>query len=318
MNKVVIPVYNYRGMMLDGAAKILRENGFEVELLESDKPVTPEKLLEMCKDAYGICCGPEKYPAELLKQCPNLKIIMKYGVGVDNIDIDACKELGITVGKCANNIPVAEHAVMLMLASLKQVKKFDRIIRNGGWDRANVYELTGRTVGIIGFGNIGRRVAEMIGGFDVKILAYDPYPNQAEADRLHATYVDLDYLLKNSDIISLHMPGTTDGTYLIGKEQFDMMKDNVVLINTARGSLINQKDLCDALDSGKIYAAGLDVFEKEPTGNDNPLFKYDNVIVTPHVASGTLETHTKMGVTCAEGVIAYSKGEKLQYPVLQY
>ena len=316
MKKVAIPVYNYRGMMLDGAAKILRENGFDVELLESDKPVTEEQKLAMCKDAYGICCGPEKYSAELLKQCPNLKIIMKYGVGVDNIDLDACKELGITIGKCANNIPVAEHAVMLMLASLKQVKKFDRIIRNGGWDRANVFELTGKTVGIVGFGNIGRRVAEMIGGFNVKILAYDPYQNPAEAERLHATYVDFDYLIQNSDIITLHMPGTTDGTYLIGKKQFDMMKDNVVLINTARGSLINQNDLCEALDSGKIFSAGLDVFEKEPTGNSNPLFKYDNVIVTPHVASGTLETHTQMGVTCAEGIIAYAKGEKLQYPVL--
>lgn len=317
MKKIVIPIYNYRGMIFPEALDELRAHGFEVVTYESDTKISIEETKELVKDAFAIINGPEAINAEVLEAAPELKIITKYGVGTDNIDLETCKKRGIVVTKSVNNIPVAEHAVMLMLSVLKDIRRFDAIARAGGWDRANVRELTGKTVGILGFGKIGCRVAEMISGFDTKVLAYDPYPNYEEAKRLNVEFKSFEEILKTADIISLHLPGTPENYHLIGRKEFEMMKDGAVIVNTARGTLIDQDALYEALASDKLWGAGIDVFEKEPCCADNPLFALaKNLIVSPHVASGTLETHLSMGLICAKSIIDFEAGRPVENRVV--
>lgn len=317
MKKVLVPIYNYRGMMITPAIECLRENGFEVVTYESDSKISVEELKEMIRDAYAVINGPEPISREVLDEAKELKIIAKYGVGTDNIDLSLCKERGIVVTKSVNNVPVAEHAVMLMLAVLKDIRRFDNIARQGRWDRANVHELTGKTVGILGLGKIGCRVAEMVSGFNTKVLAYDPYPNYKEAERLHIEFCTKEEVLQNADIITLHLPGTSENYHIISEKEFAMMKDGAIIINTARGTLIDQNALCDALTSHKLWGAGIDVFETEPCRADNPLFALnENLIVSPHIASGTLETHTSMAMICGKAIMDFSAGQRVENRVV--
>ena len=294
---------------------MLLDAGFEIVSNDTGKILSPEDQKALIKDAYAIIAGTEKYDAAMLEGCDNLKVVVRFGVGTDNFDLETMKKMGIQVGVIANYNSVAEFALMLILCAMKNFSRFDGAVRQGKWSRFPMRELTGKTVGIVGFGRIGRRLAELLHGFDVKMLAYDPYMNDEAAKQRGVTPVALDELLAEADVVSLHLPSTPQTHHLINAETLAKMKDGAYLINTARGSLVNEADLIDALSSGKLAGVGLDVFEKEPVTADNPIFALEGNALAPHAAALSFETNYNGGIICAQSIINVYNGEKPVYPL---
>lgn len=234
--------------------------------------------------------------AEMIRSAPKLKLLHKWGIGVDKFDLDAARAaripVAITAG--ANAGAVSEHAVMLMLATNRCLSLADRKLREGQWIRpqlrAKAYQLSGKTVGILGFGNIGRMVAHRLAGFDVTILFHDIRRIDMATQRaLHASPVSFEELLERSDVLSVHVPLTKVTRGIINADTLARMKPNSILVNAARGEVVDEAAVYDALVSGKLRGAGLDVFHQEPADPNNPLFKLDQVVVTPHVAGSAID-----------------------------
>ncbi|MDW8045619.1 MAG: hydroxyacid dehydrogenase, partial [Nitrososphaerota archaeon] len=250
-----------------------------------------------------------------------LKIIVKYGSkpGIDNVDLEAAIEKGIIVSYTpqANSDSVAEHTITLMLALLKKLNVMARRLKEGLWRDKNIlgYELLGKSVGIIGLGAIGYRVAEKMKGFGVRLLAYDPYVPNERAKEVGVELVDLNTLLRESDIVTIHATLTKETTRLIGEKELRMMKKNAIIVNTARGAIIDEKSLIKALKEGWIAGAALDVFEEEPPKPNHPLLNMDNVIATPHSASCTYEAWRREGFMAAEEVLRVLRGEKPRFSI---
>ena len=234
--------------------------------------------------------------AEMIKSAPKLKLLHKWGIGVDKFDLDAARAaripVAITAG--ANAGAVSEHTVMLMLATYRRLALADRKLRDGIWIRPQIrgqaYQLSGKTVGLLGFGNVGRMVAHRLAGFNVTILYHDiRRADMATEKSLHVTPVPLDELLERSDVLSLHVPLTRVTRGIINADAIARMKIGAILINAARGEVLDEPALYDALVSGKLHGAGLDVFAKEPADPANPLLKLDQVVVTPHTAGSAID-----------------------------
>jgi len=238
-----------------------------------------------------------KMTKEWIDKAPKCALIQRFGAGVDSVDVPEASRRGIpvavTTGKNARS--VAEHAVMLMLAVYKHlITAHNKIVNEGLWLntvlRDVAYELSFKKVAIIGMGNVGRLVAKMVHGFECEVAYYDLYRMSAENEqKAGVTYMELDDLVKWADVITVHAPLTEQTSHVINEARLNMMKPSTILINTSRGGLVDEKALIAALQAGKLRGAGLDVFEKEPTNQDNPLTKFENVIVTPHTAGGTNE-----------------------------
>lgn len=297
------------------ARKMLLEAGFEIVSNDTGKILSPEDQKALIKDAYAIIAGTEKYDAAMLEGCDNLRAIIRFGVGTDNFDLATMKKMGIQVGVIANYNSVAEFALMLILCTMKNFSRFDGAVRQGKWSRFPMRELSEKTVGIVGFGRIGRRLAELLQGFHVKLLAYDPYMNEEAAKQRSVTPVSLDELLAQSDVVSLHLPSTPQTHHLVNAESIAKMKDGAYLINTARGSLVKEEDLLDALNSGKLAGVGLDVFEKEPVTADNPIFAMEGNALAPHAAALSYETNYNGGIICAQSIIDVYNGGNPVYPL---
>lgn len=268
--------------------------GFELITVET---TTEEERLLKVPDADFILVGPTPITAKLLEKAKNVKLVQKTGVGVDKIDLKAAAEMGIPVANTGgtNAIAVAEHTILLILAVYKKLPIAHQSLVEGRWAkwdyRCESYEIHGKIAGIVGMGNIGREVTKRLHGFGANIIYYDMYklPPEKEVE-LGIQYVSLDELLKTSDIISLHVTLTEQTYHLIGKRELNLMKKSAILINTARGALVDEVALYEALKERRITAAGLDVFSKEPPDPKDPIFSLDNVVVTPHIGGGTRET----------------------------
>jgi D-3-phosphoglycerate dehydrogenase / 2-oxoglutarate reductase len=258
-------------------------------------------------DADAVIIRSVPLPGELLRNSPRLKVIAKHGAGLDSVDLDTATELGIIVATSgnANSGSVAEHAIALMLAVMRRIPELDTLVRAGGYrerERLQAFpDLFGATVGIVGYGNIGRAVAEMLAGFRCEILVHDP---QA-ADSL-----PLDELLQRSDVVTLHLPLTEDTRHLIGPAELERMKPGAVLVNTSRGGTADEEALTKALTAGPIRAAGLDVFEQEPPDVSAPLFAAPNVVLTPHAGGGTELARVRAATESAEAALAVLRGER--------
>jgi lactate dehydrogenase-like 2-hydroxyacid dehydrogenase len=257
---------------------------------------------------------------EFLDAAPHLGMVQNAFVGYDNIDVAACTKHGVLVCNVPEDMSeaVAQHAMALILDVSKKVTSVDRAIRRDrGWTRGKIdvvgFELWGKTLGILGLGNIGGRIAmKLRGAFNMRILAYDPFLVPSEAQRYGATLVDLPTLVKEADVISVNCLLTRTGpspTYhLLGANEFAMMKPTTVVVNTSRGSVIDEPALIAALKAGTIAAAGLDVFETEPITADNPLLDLDNVVLTAHQSSSSLEARIRTPASGMENVIRYVQG----------
>jgi len=264
-----------------------------------------------------IIVATAKVTEGLLKNAKKLKLIQHQGVGYDNIDIQAAKRMGIPIGLTpeGTSIGVAEHTLLLILSVYKKIVIAHNSLLKGEWLqfplRPESYEMYGKILGLVGFGRIGREVAKRAKPFDVRILYYDKYIHvlPEEKEKLGVEEVSFEKLLAESDIVSLHVPLTDETKGMMNHKTFKAMKNTAILINTARGSLVNEKDLYEALKDRGIAGAGLDVFEKEPPSSDNPLFKLDNVILTPHISAGTKDALIAKMRAAFANMVRVTKGE---------
>ncbi len=282
-----------------------------------------EVLLEEAKKSDAlVTLLTDKVDCRLIEESqPRLRIIAQYAVGYDNIDLECAIKHGVYVTNTPGVLTdaVADFTWGLILAVTRRIVEADEFVRSGKWYESGTgwhpimllgFEVTGKTLGIIGMGRIGRAVAERAKGFRMKILYYDKrrLPPEEE-ERLGAKYVDLDTLLRESDIVSLHTPLTPETYHMIGERELRLMKPTAYLVNTARGKVVDTEALVKALREGWIAGAALDVFEQEPLPPDHPLTKFRNVVLAPHIASATTETRTRMAEIVAENLIAFYKGE---------
>ncbi|MEM3696862.1 MAG: hydroxyacid dehydrogenase [Candidatus Bathyarchaeia archaeon] len=267
-------------------------------------------ILKFCREADAfITRGFIKIPREVLDVSKNLKVIGVHGVGVDHIDVDFAEKKGIRIVRTPEALTdsVAEFTVGLILALLRKIPLADGAVRKGEWNKKYSglvgVELMGKTIGILGFGRIGSAVAKRLCGFNVNLVYYKRNRSVELERQLGVKYVSFNELLKISDIISIHVPLTSETYHMISFKEFALMKRGVYIVNTARGAVIDEKALYKALVSGKVAGAALDVFESEPLSLDNPLTRFDNVILTPHLAANCEETLKRLAVAVAEKVI---------------
>lgn len=286
------------------AYQILEEHGIEYFRPKEGRILTEEELKIQLKDMDGIIVGVDPLTEEVLKEAPQLKVISKYGVGTDNIDKDYCNKnnIKVTITANANADAVADYAFCLMMSVARRVLEIDKGCRQKDWSKKVSADVFGKTLGLIGMGNIGKGVAKRAGGFDMKILAYDLFPDEAFAKEHNIEYTDIDTLLQNSDFISIHLPLTEKTKNLIDAAAFQKMKKTAIIVNTARGGLIHEKDLYDALCNHDIYGAGIDVFEEEPP-KESKLLELDNIVIGSHTSASTFEAVNKMSTMAAENII---------------
>jgi D-3-phosphoglycerate dehydrogenase len=279
-----------------------------------DTSLTKERVVELLRnvDAWIVATAP--VTREMLASFPKLKVIAKRGVGYDQIDVAAAKELGrvVTFAPGGNGPSVGDHTIALMLAVAKRLCEFRELMRAGNWSVQPVTELYRKTVGLVGLGRIGRGVAQRLKGFETTILAFDEIPDQQYAKANGIRFVDLPYLLQESDYISLHLPLTPSSRNLINEAALASMKETAILVNTARGGLVDEAALLRALRTGKIAGAGLDVLlgEQEPAWRSTAeeLMSLPNVVVTPHVAGASREGLARGNLLAAQGIVAVLDG----------
>ncbi|KGN37050.1 phosphoglycerate dehydrogenase [Knoellia subterranea] len=246
-----------------------------------------------------------KMDAEAIAAAKNLKVIARAGVGLDNVDVPAATQAGVMVvnAPTSNITSAAELAVGLLLSTARNIAPANQALKGGAWKRSKYggVELLEKKVGVVGFGRIGQLVAERLKGFGMEILAYDPYVSAQKAGQLGARLVTLDELLAESDFITVHLPKTSETAGLLGKEAFTKVKPSVRIINAARGGIVDEEALAEALREGRVAGAGIDVFATEPT-TESPLFEFESVVVTPHLGASTEEAQEKAGVSVAKSV----------------
>jgi D-3-phosphoglycerate dehydrogenase len=274
-----------------------------------------DEIIAALAEADGFILRIGKIDGKAMRQCPRLRVIARPGVGVDNVDVATATELGIPVviAPRANSRSVAEHAIGLIFATAKNIVDSDVETRKGNWNVREKYaavELLGRTVGVVGFGNIGRETAKLAAACGMRVGVYDPFVTKADVEAAgHRHYGDVLDLLRESDVVTLHMPSTPETRRLIRRETLAMMKPTAFIINCARGDIIDEDALHEALSSGKLAGAGLDVLVQEPMKAGHPLFALPNVVVTPHLAAQTREATARGVVMAAQGTLAVLAGE---------
>jgi lactate dehydrogenase-like 2-hydroxyacid dehydrogenase len=297
-----------------------------VRLWDSDEPIPRATLLEWVQGIDGLyCLLTERIDDELLDAAgPTLKVISTMSVGYDHVDVAACRRRNVAVGNTPGVLTdtTADLALALMLATARRLPESIDAVRNGEWSTWKPewmagYDLHHSTVGIVGLGRIGAAVARRVLGFDCRILYHDPFPNPALAESVGAEHVELDQLLAESDFVTLHCQLTPETHHLMNAEAFRKMKPTAILINTSRGPVVDQDALHDALRSGEIGGAGLDVTMPEPLPAGHKLLTLPNCVVLPHIASASIATRRAMAVLAADNLIAGVQGKPLLTPVEQ-
>jgi D-3-phosphoglycerate dehydrogenase len=290
----------------EGLEKLLEHPEIQVDI--KPKP-SQEELINLIKGYDGLLIRSEvKVTKDVIEAADTLKVICRAGTGVDNVDLQAATKKGIIVMNVpgGNTISACEHTIGLILAMMRNIPQAHASLKSGKWEREKFVgnELQGKTLGLIGLGRIGSEVAKRMKAFEMKIIAYDPYVSEDYAKQLGVELKSFEDLIKEADIISLHIPKTEETKNLINKDTMAKMKDGVCIVNCARGGIVNENDLYEMLKSGKIAAAALDVFEKEPT-TSSPLFELDNVIVTPHLGASTEEAQVKIAKEVGDMLIDF-------------
>jgi D-3-phosphoglycerate dehydrogenase len=283
--------------------------------------VTPEEteagLIRVAAEADGILFRIRpNCTASLMAACKRLRVVGRHGVGLDTVDIPAATRLGVAVVHApgSNSQAVAEHALMLMLCCVKRTFQIDQMTRKGDWSaktRAGNFELAGKTLGIVGVGNVGRRVARFAGAIGMRVLGYDKYVSADEVRRRGAEPVpSLEALLPQVDILTCHTPLTEETHHMINARTLGLMKDGAIYINTSRGGVQDERALFEALTRTKLAAAGLDVFEEEPSPLDNPILNLQNVVVSSHVAGVTKEASRQAGLQVVGEMLKVLRGQR--------
>jgi D-3-phosphoglycerate dehydrogenase len=291
----------------------LREQGCQVDLRSSANSLTAVELSALIPGYDGAILGLDRCDASVIERADRLRVISRYGVGVDEVDLDAASQRGIVVANTpgANQTAVAELTIGLIFTLARDIPGVAQASRNGQWKRSAGWELTGKTLGIIGFGAIGRDVARRAHALGMKVIAYDPV-SHGEAHGVEAA--DLMTVLREADVISLHCALTPETHDLINAQTIEQMKPGAYLINTARGGLVDEDALYAALNSARLAGAAADVFKREPP-NGSPLLTLDNFIATPHIGATTRESVLRMSMMAAQNLVAVLRGEPCGYIV---
>ena len=302
-------------------ARLMREleaTAGRVTYNDTGKPLSSAQLAALLPGVDGYIAGLDAIDAAALAAADSLRVIARYGVGTDNVDLAAARARGIVVTNTpgANAGAVAELTVALLLLLARPVLGAAAATREGGWPRTSGLSLGGKTIGLVGFGAIGRAVARLLSGFDCRLLACDPRCDHERATGLKVSVVDLDALLAVSDFVSLHAPVTPETRGMVDGAFLDNMKPGACLVNTARGELVDEAALYEALTSGRLRGAALDAFAVEPPGAVNPLLSLPNVIATPHMGGHTDEATTTMGRMALADCLAVLRGEDAVFRIV--
>ena len=305
--------------LFDEAIEILEEHA-DVEVYEGvDDAIPRELLLEKVADVEGLLSLlTERIDAEVMDAAEGLRVISNYAVGYNNIDVAAATERGIYVTNTPGILTdtTADAAFALLMAAARRIPEADRHIRARGWIHAwgpRMFigtDVHGKTLGILGMGRIGSAIAKRAKGFDMKVIYHDLYRREDLEEELGIDYKSRDEVLREADFVSLHVPLTPETHHMIGAGELAAMKETAILINTSRGPVVDEEALYEALRDGAIAGAGLDVFEVEPINPGSPLLDLDNIVLTPHLASGSVETRTKMATTAALNLVSVLQGKE--------
>lgn len=302
----------------DPAKTFLKEKGYN--LVIGSGSIDPEEVKKVVAPADAILARTAPFSRDILAAAPSLKVISRHGIGVDNIDVEYCTDHGIwvTFAPQSNAISVAEHTIGFLVAAAHRFSYLDRATRKVDWSVRNTVkcvDLEGKTLGIVGMGRIGRMVAEKaMAAFGMKVLGYDAFL-KSENFPDSVTPVALDEIFTKSDFVSLHMPATPETRGMVNAAVLTKMKPNAYLINCARGGIVDERALYEALKNNQLAGAALDVFEQEPAEPDNLLFTLDNIELTPHTAASTAESLDRMALHAAMGIHSVLSGEKPEWPV---
>jgi D-3-phosphoglycerate dehydrogenase / 2-oxoglutarate reductase len=302
---------------LDPAKAALKRVDPELRMAKS---AAADDIVAVAREADAVLVTYAKLPGELLRQLKRCKVIGRFGLGVDNIDLPAAREMGIAVTYVPDYClqEVSDHAMALLLALARKIPLSNQLVQAGRWDMPAVvpiYRLEGRVLGLIGFGNIPRRLVPKAKAFGLRVITHDPYLAPEVARSLEVESVGFDELLQSSDFISIHAPLTPQTRGLVNAAGFAKMKKGVLIVNTARGPLIDEAALVQALDAGQVGGAALDVLTAEPPPKDSPLLGRDNVILSPHTAFYSVDALNELQTKCASDVARVLSGEKPVYPV---
>ncbi len=300
----------------------LFENGYQVEILDPDPELDEDALIEVAREADALITMPsDPVTARVLESCPKLRIVAQHAVGYENIDLEAARRRGIVVSHTPGVLTdaTADFTFALLLALVRRVREADRYVRAGHFKRWETqlllgYDLRDKVLGIVGLGRIGSAVARRALGFGMRVVYHNRRPANPTVERQScARYVSFDELLRTSDVISIHCPLNNESYHLFDRAAFAKMKPTAVLVNTARGPIVDEAALVEALEQGQIAGAALDVFEYEPRVHP-ALLQSDRVVLAPHLGSATVEARTAMARACAEAVLAVLNGaEKIPY-----
>lgn len=286
----------------------LKENEFKVIEIENFEI---QNLKEQLKDVDGILLRTTKLDKEILEHCDNLKIISRHGVGYDNVDLDFLNEnkIALCITSTSNAVSVAEHVLSFFIYLTKKLSLSDSLVKEGNFENRsqlpNFFELYKKKVLIIGFGRIGKEVAKRCLGFDMEVYVYDPFLDNEIIIRNQCIPIEKNQGLAIADFITIHLPLNRDTKNFISQTELNLMRKNSILVNTSRGGIVNENDLCIALESKKIQGAGMDVFVSEPPESNHPFFKLDNILLTPHNAALTLECRERMSLEASQNIVFF-------------
>lgn len=308
MTKILIAPATLAGV--DGLyLQVLRDAGFEPVFPRQPAQLTELELLEEIRGMSAVLAASEPYTRQVIDSAAALRVIARAGVGYDAVDVPAASERGIavTITPGSNQDSVAEHTFMLILGLARKLVEQHRKIEGGQWPRQSPLPLRQRTLGIAGLGRIGKAVATRAAAFGMRVLAYDPFPDTRFAEQQRIPLVPFEPLLAESDYLTLHLPLTAESKHLMNRRTLALMKPGAFLINTARGGLVCEADLLEALLGKRIAGAALDVFEQEPPGH-NPLFALENVLLTAHTAGIDTQARDDMAAQAARTIVNLSRG----------
>ena len=292
--------------------EILRNAGFEIRTppAATDTKRT-DVLSELVGDAEAAIAGMEPYHREVIERAPRLRVVARCGVGYESVDVEACdaRNIAVTITPGTNEHSVAEHALAMILALSRGFPGRDLVVRNSRpWQKKALPRLAGRTIGIVGLGRIGKALAIRLPSLQVKTLAFEPFPDHEFIKQHGVELTSLEDLLRRSDIVSLHLPVTEESRDMINRERLALMKPGALLVNTARGALIVEEDLRQALEAGQLAGAGLDVLRQEPPEPDHPLLRLENVLFSPHTAGVDEQSHHDSVVMVAQILVDLYQG----------
>ena len=290
----------------------------EVVYNTTGRPLTDSELVNMVPEIDGYIAGLDVINREVIQATDQMKVIARYGVGVDAVDLEAAKEKGIVVTNTpgANSVSVAELTIGLMISLARNIPFAAQATKSGEWLRLRGQLLEGKVVGLLGFGAIGRRVAKLLRGFECKVLAFDPIVDETLTTKLRVELLSQDDVIRQADFLSLHCPLSEETDGMVDAAFIEQMKDGAYLINTARGELVDEKALYEALQSGKLHGAALDVFAVQPPDADHPLVALQQVIATPHMGSHTNGAMNAMGWQALNDCLAVLRGEQPRHRVV--